>query len=272
MKVIYVDDEKLLLDNFRLTAEGLERIDDLQLFDNSPDALKWAKDNPVDVAFLDVEMPVMNGIELARRLKEVDENIRIIFATAYQQYALDAFGVEAIAYLLKPYTREEVEHELDRASRVKPIPKKKIVIKTMPDLVVTVDGKSLSLGHTKQEELLALLVDRGETGIVGSDAINCLWDGKISSDSKYRVAFSRLKEKLKKEGIEHIIASAGNKKYIRTDEVECDLYRMLEGNAAVIGKYSGMYLRRFSWAEERNAQLQEIKNIFSKKMEKQGKM
>lgn len=265
MKVIYVDDETALLENFRLTVEGLERIDSLQLFDNSPDALDWAKDNPVDVAFLDIEMPVMNGIELAGRLKEIDENIQIVFVTAFQQYALDAFGVEAIAYLLKPYFREDVEHELERASRIKPLPKKRIVIQTMPDLVITVDGKPLSLGHTKQEELLALLIDRGEIGITGGDAINCLWEGKISSDSKYRVTFSRLRERLKEEKIEFIIACTGNKRYIRTDQVDCDLYRMLSGEAEIIEKYTGVYLRRYSWAEDRNAQLQEIKNCFSQK-------
>ena len=266
MNVIYVDDEKALLENFRLTVEGVEWIANLQLFDNSLDALNWAKDNLVDVAFLDVEMPFLNGIELAKRLKEVDENIQIVFVTAYQQYALDAFGVEAIAYLLKPYSREEIVHQLDKASRIKPLPKKKVIIQTMPDFIVTVDAKPLSLGHTKQEELLALLVDRGEAGIVSGDAINCLWDGNVSSDSKYRVAFSRLKDKLKEAGIEHIIGSTGKKKYIRSDQVECDLYQMLKGDEEVIGIYSGMYLRRFSWAEERNAQLQEIKKSFAKKL------
>lgn len=259
MKIIYVDDEKALLENFKLTVEGLSRIESLELFKKSEDALKWAEENPVDVAFLDVEMPVMNGIELARRLKEKDENIRIVFVTAYQQYALDAFGVEAIGYLLKPYDREEVEHELDKASRIKPIPKKQIVIHTMPDLLITVDGTPISMGHTKVEELLALLVDRGEVGITGGDALACLWEGNPKDNNKYWVTFSRLRDKLREEGLDHILASEGKKKYIRTDQVECDLYRMLAGDAQVISQYSGKYLRRYSWAEERNAQLTEMK-------------
>lgn len=270
MKVIYVDDEPQLLENFRLTVEGINRIDSLQLFSDSAVALQWTKDNPVDIAFLDVEMPVMNGIELARELKKLNENILIVFATAFTQYALDAFGVEAIAYLLKPYSAEEVEHVLDRASRIRPVMKKRVVIRTMPDFMVTVDERPVFSGHTKQEELLALLVDRGDVGITANDAITCLWEGNISSESIFRVNFSRLKEILKEAGIEHILATSGNTKYLRKDQVDCDLYRMLAGDAEVAAGYSGSYLRRFYWAEERNRQLLEIKKNFleGKKEEK----
>lgn len=260
MRVIYVDDESTLLENFRLTVEGLSKIDTLNLFRKSEEALKWAEENPVDVAFLDIEMPTVNGLELARRLKQIDRNIRIIFVTAYEQYALQAFGVEAIGYLLKPYSREDVERELEKASYVSVRPKIRVEIHTMPDLLVLVDGKPLSLGHTKQEELLALLVDRGEVGITGGDAISCLWPDKLTSDSLYWVTMSRLKDKLKEAGIDHIIGTEGKKKFIRTDQVECDLYQMLAGDEKVIAKYYGSYLRRFSWAEERNAQLNQIKS------------
>ena len=126
MRVIYVDDESTLLENFRLTVEGLSLIDELNLFRKSEDALKWAEKNPVDVAFLDIEMPMINGIELAKRLKETDQNIRIVFVTAFEQYALQAFGVEAIGYLLKPYSRKDVEKELEKASYVRPRPRKKV--------------------------------------------------------------------------------------------------------------------------------------------------
>lgn len=57
MRVICVDNENPVLDNFRLTAEGIVEIDTLKLFRKSEDALKWAEDHPVDVAFLDIEMP-----------------------------------------------------------------------------------------------------------------------------------------------------------------------------------------------------------------------
>ena len=126
MKVIYVDDETALLDNFRMTVEGLSMVEELNLFRKSEEALKWAQDHPVEVAFLDIQMPGINGIELAKRLKGIDRNIRIVFVTAYEQYALEAFGVDAIGYLLKPYFREDVEKELEKASYIGSRPKKKM--------------------------------------------------------------------------------------------------------------------------------------------------
>lgn len=103
MNVIYVDDEKLQLTNFRLTVEEMKIIDSLETFGEGEKALAWAEKHPVDVAFLDIEMRGMNGIELARHLKAIDENIQVVFVTAYEQYALEAYGVDAIGYLLKPY-------------------------------------------------------------------------------------------------------------------------------------------------------------------------
>lgn len=264
MRVIYVDDETVLLDNFRMTVEGLSAIEDLKLFRKSEDALKWAEEHPVDVAFLDVQLPVINGIELAKRLKALDRNIRVIFVTAYEKYALEAFGVDAIGYLLKPYLREDVEKELKKASFIRTQPSKSIEITTMPDLLVTVDGTPLQLGRTKQEELFALLVDRGAVGITGGEAIACLWPDKVSGDNIYWVTMSRLKVRLKEAGIDNIIGTDGRKKYIRTDQVDCDLYRILSGEKDAIADYPGAYLRRFSWAEERNGQLADMKNKWEK--------
>lgn len=263
MKVIYVDDERILLENFRMTAGELVRIDTLETFNSGEAALEWVKSNPVDVAFLDVEMPVMNGIELAKRLKGIDENIRIIFVTAYEQYALQAFGVDAIGYLLKPYSREDIEKELNKAYYIKQRPKKSVHIQTMPDLLVTVDGVQLRLGHTKQEELLALLIDRGEMGITKSDAISALWSG-YSSDNIYWTTMSRLKNILDEADISDILVTKGQTKCIDTDKVECDLYRMLEGDTSAIEGYNGKYLQRFAWAQETRLRLDEIKNKYEK--------
>lgn len=258
MRVIYVDDEDILLENFRLTAKGLSRIDTLHTFNSGEAALLWARENLVDVAFLDIEMPVMNGIELARCLKKLDENIRIIFVTAFEQYALQAFGVDAVGYLLKPYLSEDIDKQLKKASYIKSIPKKEIQIQTMPDFVIRVNGEQLKLGNTKQEELMAFLVDRGENGVTKRDAISCLWQG-YSSDSIYWTTMSRLKAILEKAEIADIIVSNGQRKCINTDMVECDLYQMLKGEASAIENYKGEYLKRFPWAEERNTQLRRMK-------------
>lgn len=258
MNVIYVDDERIQLDNFRMTVQNLDRISSLYTFANSKKALEWVTSNPVDVAFLDIEMPGMNGIELAKKMKERNRNIRIIFVTAYDQYALQAFGVDAIGYLLKPYDSEDIEKQLEKAYYIRDIPSKKIQITTMPNLSISVDEKKLVLGNTKQAELLALFIDRGKTGVTKLDAIEVLWMG-YSSESVYWTTMSRLKAILEEAGIPDLILSQGQMKYINTDAVECDLYRMLNGDKDAIQNYRGKYLEEYPWAKVRRKQLDELK-------------
>lgn len=193
MNVIYVDDEKLQLTNFRLTVEEMKIIDSLETFGEGEKALAWAEKHLVDVAFLDIEMRGMNGIELARHLKAIDENIQVVFVTAYEQYALEAYWVDAIGYLLKPYLSEDIEKHLKRAGCFRKIPKKEIQIHTMPEFSVSVNGKPILLGRNKPEELFALLVDRGESGLLKKDAVENLWNG-CSSDNIYWTTMSRLKK------------------------------------------------------------------------------
>lgn len=263
MRVICVDDEKPVLENFKSKVKDFPEIKNLELFQSAKAALKWVELNPVDVAFLDMEMPQMSGIELARELKKIDRNIRIIFVTAYDQYAMDAFRVDALGYLLKPYTREEIRHELEKASLMRSKPKKSVKIQTIPDFVVLVDGAPMHFDRMKPEELLALLVDRAEVGVTAGEAIACLWPERTADENTqtlYRVTFHRMMEALKEAGIEHIIGSEGRKRFILTEQVDCDLYRLLSGNINELQNYCGEYMKEYSWAESRNAQLNSIKD------------
>lgn len=264
MIIIYVDDEKPALDNFCLTVRNFPNIKDLQLFQSGKEALEYAKKNQVDAAFLDMEMQEIHGLELAKRLKKVNPNINIVFVTAYEQYALQAFGVDATGYLLKPYTRQEVKKELEKIARFRPLPEKRIRIQTIPGFVVSVDGSRMMWGRAKVEELFALLVDRGSEGITKGEAIACLWPGRMADEntqSLYRVTYKRLLDTLKEKGVDSIIATDGRKKYLLTEQIDCDLYRILDGDLEAIQSYSGEYMREYSWAETRNAQLNNLKGI-----------
>ena len=258
MNVIYVDDEPMQIKNFCLTVEGMRYIDSLETFERGQDALEWINTHSVDAAFLDIEMPVMNGIELAKKLREINSNIRIIFVTAYEKYALDAWGVDAIGYLLKPYTSADVEKQLKRAFYMRELPKKEIRIKTMPNLQIWVDGTPLVLGQTKQIELLAYFIDHGEKGVTKLDAIETLWVG-YSTESVYWTTMSRLKSLLDAAGISNLIISRGQAKCINMGIVDCDLYRMLNGDETVIDQYNGEYLEEYVWAKDRKTELDRIK-------------
>lgn len=257
MNVIYVDDEKPAIDNFRLTTASFPEIKSLHSFQRGEDAVSYAQENAVDVAFLDIEMPGLHGMGLAKALKDHDPSIRVVFVTAYSQYALDAWDVDASGYLLKPYTADDIRKALARCA-YRPLPSHHVVIQTIPTLVITINGEPLHISSAKSRELLALLIDHGERGFTAGEGISYLWPDKkndASTQSLLRMTYKRLAATLEEAGAGHILASQGNRRYLKTDEVECDLYRILAGDKQMARKYNGEYLREYSWAEERNGQL-----------------
>lgn len=261
MRVIYVDDEQPALDAFQSKVKEFTEIESLCLFSDGEEALEYAKNHKIDTAFLDIDMPALNGIELAKELKKIDVNIRIFFMTAYEQYALDAFGVKALGYILKPYTKSEIKDALETAALMRSRSEKRVKIQTIPNFMLKVDGKKLPLGG-KRAELFALLTDKAEAGISSGEAIACLWPDRLKDEKTqtlYRVTFHQLMEELKDAGIDDIIRTEGKMKYLVTELVDCDLYRILNGDVEEIKKYGGYYLKEYDWAETRNGQLASIK-------------
>ncbi len=107
IRCIAVDDEPLALD---LICSYISQTPFLELsarFDNSIDALKSIYDDQADVIFLDIQMKGMTGVELARVLSSGQHAIKIIFTTAYDQFAIEGYKVDAVDYLLKPFSYEE---------------------------------------------------------------------------------------------------------------------------------------------------------------------
>lgn len=262
MRIICVDSQRQTLDFYRGALGNIEDIESLEMFDSPKAALNWAAEHETDVVIMDTELSGMNGIELAQRLRAYHAGIRIIYVTAQTQYALDAFRVDAIGYVLKPCSTEALLHELGKAARMKDIPSKRVVIQTIPSFVVFVDGEPLHFERGKPEELLALLIDRAEAGITPGDAIACLWPDRNSDEATmtlYRVTFHRLMSILKDAGIDSIIGRRGRKRFICKEQIDCDIYRLLDGNANELMRYNGEYMRDYSWAEVRNAQLTGMK-------------
>lgn len=114
-KVLIVDDEFLarkLLQGYVQKMPNLELVGTAQ---NSFEAFSFIKEHPIDILLLDIHMPDLNGIELARTLKNVPV---IIFTTAYSEYALESYEVNATDYLLKPITLPRFMQAIEKAERV----------------------------------------------------------------------------------------------------------------------------------------------------------
>ena len=118
LRVLIVDDEQLARDELRYQLEQLGDVEIVAHAGNGLEALAAAERHVPDLIFLDIQMPGLGGFEVARRLLErQDEAPALIFVTAFDQYAIEAFEVNAVDYLLKPVEGSRLEQALERARR-----------------------------------------------------------------------------------------------------------------------------------------------------------
>lgn len=118
MKVLIVDDEAPARERLRRLCEDLADVQVAGEAENGAAAIDMAQKIDVDVVLLDIRMPAMDGIEVARHLSALLEPPAVIFVTAFDQYALDAFEAQAVGYLLKPIRREKLQAALQSARRL----------------------------------------------------------------------------------------------------------------------------------------------------------
>ena len=120
IKVCLVDDQTLVRQGVRSL---LELSDQIEVIAEAPDGLSAMtvipECNP-DVVLLDIRMPGLVGIEVARHLNSLENPPAVIFATAYDEYAIDAFEANAVGYVLKPVRRERLEKAMQQAARLSP--------------------------------------------------------------------------------------------------------------------------------------------------------
>ncbi len=109
MKVWLIDDEQPCLDEIAWRLKKYSDVEIVGMDTNPLQAIENITENPIDVVFLDIDMPVMDGIEVALRLQERFHGIRVIFVTAYAKYALEAYQVHPLDFLLKPISQIKLD-------------------------------------------------------------------------------------------------------------------------------------------------------------------
>ena len=118
LKVLIVDDEPPARERLRSLLAEIADVEVAGEAHNGREALSHAHDLAPDVVLLDVRMPGMDGLEAARHLNVLEEPPAVIFTTAYDQYAVEAFEAHAVGYLLKPVRKEQLAAALTRAGRL----------------------------------------------------------------------------------------------------------------------------------------------------------
>lgn len=113
LSCIIVEDEFPAREELKYFIENHEGIELEKEFDNPIDALKYIQDSRVDVIFLDINMPELDGMSLGKLITKLAPNTKIVFITAYRDYAAEAFEIKAFDYILKPYSDERINEILD---------------------------------------------------------------------------------------------------------------------------------------------------------------
>lgn len=254
-------------------------------FMNGYELLQVLSQKNIDVVFLDIEMLEISGIELAKIINEKYPEILIVFVTAYEKYALEAFNVEVVDFLLKPIRNEHLERCIQRINKRKiknGRNKKGKIICFQKFSIYGSEGEYINFHNSKCEELLAFLIHHQGQPVSKDLIIETLWEGK-----EYKKAMStlystmyQLRKTLEPYQLDILIeqSKSGEGYYaFQLAEMELDVEEFtkrlsiaVEDSKAcsnMIELYKGSYFEKndYFWAQERRQQLE---NRFIKVLEK----
>lgn len=252
MRAICVDDERIILEDVVSLCLELPQIHEAKGFTRAADALTWLEGNDADLALLDIDMPGMNGIELAAAIKKKRPDTAIIFLTGYSEYAVEAFAVRASGYLMKPVTQEKLEKDVTYALAGKREPPAgHVVVKTFGTFDVLVDGSPVRFKMAKCRELLAYLVDRQGGSVTRAELFAAVWEDRLydrGMQKQLDVYIRSLRATLREYGIEDILEMSRGALRIIPDRFVCDAYLFFKGDGDAVNAYRGQYMSAYSWA------------------------
>jgi two-component system, LytTR family, response regulator LytT len=193
LRAVVVDDEQLAREELCFQLERLGGVEVVGQAGNGVDAVRVIEDSEPDVVLLDVQMPGLSGFEVARRLVDRKLDAHIVFVTAFDQYALEAFEVNAVDYLLKPVEPQRLEQAIDKVRRRVSPPsdrggKKSIAqedLERLLQLVAERRDRQEQLAVKVGERFLLIAADEIVHASVEDDAITVV-TGNVSGTSNYR--------------------------------------------------------------------------------------
>jgi two-component SAPR family response regulator len=253
MKILAIDDSEPALKLLAGSITEAQSSAQVFLFSKPSELLAFAKDNPCDIAFLDIRMWGMNGLELAKKLKDYNYKINIIFVTAYSEYAKEAFELYPSGYILKPVTKEAVEREIENLRY--PLNQKnnaKIYAQTFGNFEVFSYGTPLKFKYSKTKELLAYLIDRNGASVNMNELCAVLWEEEADTENLkayLRKLVSDLVKTFSEADADDIILKRHNSVAVVSDKLACDSYEFMKGDSRYVNAYAGQYMVQYSWAE-----------------------
>ena len=254
MRTITVDDRRSVVN---MMLRILDKIDPEGEHIGTTDpekALKVLKEKDVTAAFVDVEMPKINGIVLAKMMQEIKAEINIIFITGYEEYMPEAFELYASGYLMKPVDEDDVRKSLEhlryKNDRIKT---SALRVQCFGNFEVFVGNTPMLFHRSKSKELFAYLIDRKGAACTNDMIIGNLWADKPLTESLkslQRTVTSEMIKDFEQISVEGLFIKSKNGIAVNTEMVDCDYYRYLDGDEKAIHQFKGEYMTQYEFAEE----------------------
>ena len=254
MIAIAVDDEILMLGALVKAVDASPDIREVNKFSDCDEALDFVKKNPVDIAFLDINMRGMGGLALAESIVAERPNCKIVFCTGYEEYAIPAFKLHASGYLMKPISAEDVQAEINNIKGVKQR-EKLLNVHCFGNFEVYAKGEKLMFKRLKTKELFAFLVDRKGAGMTAKQICAVLFpddEDDVKNAAYLRQLVMDLKNTLKSVGAENVLRHETPCYRVDTSLIQCDYLTYLETGKP---EFLGEYMMQYSWAEDTCAAL-----------------
>lgn len=253
MNILLVDSDPLALENLAHLCQDADRTSHPASFTDPALAVDYAVQHPVELVFLEMRLPGMTGPELLQKLRALHPALQAAFVAASEQYAMDAWRADACAFLLKPVSLTEVRQTLIKAHRLQlPVRLNRPELRTFGRFDLFCNGQAVKFKNRKAHELLALLTARWGGVVTIELAIERLWEGEAYTEPvkvKYRKAVMNLRETLAEHGLLWMLHSARGQLWLETQGVDCDYFRLLNGDAAALALFHGAFMSDYSWSE-----------------------
>ncbi|MGE7691645.1 response regulator [Lysinibacillus sp. NPDC097214] len=236
IRAIVMDDEPLALINMEKKLKEFNSIEVVKSFTTVKGLLSEGPSLDFQVAFLDVEMPGMNGLEIAQLLKEWNKNIYIVFVTAYRDYAVQAFEIHSTDYLLKPISKARLETTINRIQELLQLENKpnSIEIRNKPALTIQCFGgfvvlhndKAVHWRTLKTKELFAFLLSNLNNHVPRDTIIEALWADTECKKARVQLhtTVSYLRTTLSTLGYSEVIQYANGGYILQLGEFQCDVH------------------------------------------------
>ena len=254
MRILCVDDEPLMLKMLEMAIRDAKPDADITAHKKQSDRLEDARKTGCYIAFIDIHMRGMNGVELAKELKAVNPKMNIIFVTGYSEYAGQAMSLHASGYIMKPVTKEKIEAELSDL-RFPIVPKNDALLRVQCfgnfDVFLP-DGSHMRFERQRSKEVFAYLVHRQGSSCTTREIAAALFEDepfdKKQQNHVQQLIHAMIKN-LKEAGAESAVVRSYNALAVNPDVLDCDYYRFKELDAGAVNAYQNEYMSQYYWAD-----------------------